>query len=210
MQSPGDERYTVQKLSLSPSWNWRSSEALVISPKPFRLRIEPSELNCKLLTLFPGLPNFGVLVKLNDSRRNSSFAFSPTWKFRNSPKSQVAQPCPRNRLKPAFPKRALLTAAKAVGSKYGWPGPTPPRILTSGFTKSARWVLKGAFSEEPEAKTENGRPLITLMVLLACHPPTILDRKPMLLSQGCPEPKGRLVLLAISRLCRRSKLLTDR
>src|SRR5262249_40499583 len=103
----------------------------VISVKPFNrnvplalVRIAPvagSRVGAE--TFPPGLLNFGVLVKLNDSARDCSVNFSVIRNWRKRPKSQLLMPGPRKRFQPAVPKPKLLVpkrrtgSAKASGSK---------------------------------------------------------------------------------------------
>src|SRR5262245_14322165 len=111
---------------LSPKRYWRSGQLALVtftSVKPFRFLIVPSVFNCRFDTLLPGLLNFGVLVKLNDSARNCSVNFSVIRNWRKRPKSQPLMPGPRKRFQPAVPKpnwvvpNLTLGSANANGSK---------------------------------------------------------------------------------------------
>ena len=57
-------------------------------------------------------------------------------------------------------------------------------------TCSASCVAPGIFSEEPEALTENGNPVINDAIELTCHPPSSADATPLWDSHGLRFPNG--------------------
>src|SRR5262245_15535822 len=139
--SENQPRRNDQKLMRKPNRTTRSSMpslptpvTLVMVEKPPRFWIVPSGLNCRFETLPLGKPKCGVLVKFRASARNSIFHRSVTLNARNSPKSRLVADGPRSVLYPTVPKDAVVTGAKASGSKYGDAEPMPPRISTLGLT----------------------------------------------------------------------------
>src|SRR5580704_12220407 len=91
--------------------------------------------------------------------------------LRNTLPLRLKRPGPRRMSRPLLPKVGVVTAAKALGSKYGVPGPWPPRMATFGRTWFAVCELPGEFNDVAEAATLNGVPLSRLRIQFACHPP---------------------------------------
>ena len=59
------------------------------------------------------------------------------------------------------------------------------------------------------ANTENGGPLIMLIMLLTCHPPTMCEIAPSPSSQRCPGPNGSCHKLVMPTLWVRSVLMSE-
>src|SRR5918999_90659 len=126
--------------------------------------------------------------------------------------SHWMRPGPRIELKPELPKRGSLTTANANGSNHELPRPTPPRISTSSFTRSAGFwlMLPAASSGVVDVVTVNGDPLRRLRTLFNCQPPTMADHRPPLFSQRRPVPNGSSQMLRALNTCVRSKSDTER
>ena len=84
-------------------------------------------------TLVLGRPKWGVLRKLNDSKRNWALNSSVIVMSREIATSVLTTPGPRRELKPTLPKVAVVTGAKASGSKYDAVLPIFPKIVTFGL-----------------------------------------------------------------------------
>src|SRR5262252_8089945 len=100
----------------------------------------PSGFRTMFETLVFGSPKWGVLRKLNDSKRNWALNRSVIEKSREIATSVLTTPGPRRELKPTLPKVAVVTGAKASGSKYDAVLPILPRICTLGLIWLARCV----------------------------------------------------------------------
>ena len=91
----------------------RGALAVLIIPKPFRL-VAVSEDASEA-----GLPKEGVFVRLKASTPSFNLNLSLNAKVRSTPRLAEKNPGPRTEFLPAFPNAAVVTEAKAFGSKYG-------------------------------------------------------------------------------------------
>src|SRR5712692_1860975 len=183
---------------------------LVISVNPLRLRTDPSAFRWRLSTFVPGLLKCGVLVAFSASARISSSHRSDTRTSRKSPMSRLTAPGPRSRLKPAVPKRAVVTGAKASGSNQDWPGPVLPKYCTLDLIRSARWEPHpGQFRGVVLELTLNGEPVNIASSAFSLQPPASAEPAPPF-SHFLPLPKGRSAVPLMLKLCVRSNGITAR
>src|ERR1019366_9809568 len=126
-------------MTLSPIWLSRGVPADEIWP------------NVGLPTTVLGLPNAGVFVALNDSRRSCALTRSVIWNALCAAKSKLNNPGPRSTLRPALPyvyfafatNAAMLNHSCTVGSDrcqspttLGRPAPLP---VLEGFPFTVRF-----------------------------------------------------------------------
>src|SRR5213075_2677011 len=134
------------------------------------------------------MPNTGVFVALNASKRNSSRLLSVTAKERNNETSRALFQSERRLFRPIVPNVKGAGTAKAFGLNGC-------RCVTPAFgspTTSARSAPKKllVFGIALSALMLYGKPLEKDRMPLNCQPPTIWFRAVLLELHFCPLPNG--------------------
>src|SRR5215471_6165394 len=121
-----------------------------------------------------GRSNHGVLLRLNDSARNSVFNRSLRLNLRKTDASMLNKRGPCKTFRPTLPIVGIpLTDCASenafISNQYS-PGPVWPRILI-GPLIFGRLLLPGAFKLVDGATMSSGNPLSQVQRPLNCQPP---------------------------------------